>query len=85
MTWTVVDPWGAVTNPVSDHTMVMVKGTRTSALELSDWGQDGGHLVCQQHATIRPHSAQELIVFLALTDSLRAARRYAAISDLNAP
>jgi ribosomal protein S18 acetylase RimI-like enzyme len=81
MAWTVVDPWGAVTNPVSNHTMVMVKGTRSSALELSDWGQDGGHLICQQRTTIPPHSSREMIVFLALTDSLSAAQRYAAMSQ----
>jgi hypothetical protein len=70
-----------VTNPVSDHTMVMVKGTRWSALELSDWGQDGGHLICQQRTTIPPRSSREMIVFLALADSLSAAQRYAALSQ----
>ena len=80
MTWTVVESWGAVTNPASDHTLVVVKGTPWSALELSDWGQDGGHLVCQQRTTIPPHSYKEMLVFLALTDSLDKARRYAALN-----
>jgi len=81
MHWAVVESWGAVTNPASGHTLILVKGTPWSALELSDWGQDGGHLVCQQRTIVPPHSHKEMTIFLAVTDSLDKAYGYAALSQ----
>lgn len=76
----VVERWGAVTNPESGRTLVMVNGISTAWLELNDWGKDGGHLSCHKAAVVPPHGQDELIVYLALSDSLDEARRYAALA-----
>jgi hypothetical protein len=80
MAWTDVERWGAVTNPQSGRTMVLVNGTAQASLELSDWGQDGGHVLCYERAVIPPQEQSELVIYLALSDSLDAARRYAALA-----
>ena len=64
----------------SGRTLVMVQRTPQADLELSDWGKDGGHLVCQQITTIPPHDLGEMTVYLALTESPAEAQRYAALS-----
>ena len=79
MAWPQVGRWGAVTNPESERTLVLVKGTARASLELSDWGQDGGHLLCYQSLVIPPRGQDEVVVYLALTDALGEARRYAAL------
>jgi ribosomal protein S18 acetylase RimI-like enzyme len=82
MTWVVVGAWGAATNPESGRTLVVVKGTPEAWLELSDWGKDGGHVFGFRKGLIPPQSHTEMVVFLALTDSLEEAQRYAALAGL---
>jgi hypothetical protein len=79
MTWIVVGNWGAATNPESGKTLVVVKETPGAWLELSDWAQDGGHVFGFNRTCIPPQSQTEMIVYLALTDTLQDARRYAAL------
>ncbi len=81
MTWVVVGAWGGATNPESGRTLVAVKGTPRAGLELGDWGPDGGHLFGFNRTSIAPHDHAEIVVFLALTDSLDEARRYAALGE----
>ncbi len=80
MTWVQSGAWGAVTNPATGRTLIGVTPTRPTSIELSDWGQDGGHLLAYQAARIPPHAQSSLMLYLALTDSLEAAKRYTALA-----
>jgi hypothetical protein len=80
MTWAVVGDWGAMTNPESGRTLAVVKGTPGAWLELSDWGQDGGHVFGFKRVLIPPQDRAELVVYVTLADSLEEARRYAVLS-----
>jgi hypothetical protein len=84
MTWAVVGDWGAMTNPESGRTLAVVKGTPGAWLELSDWGQDGGHVFAFNRARIPPQNQAEMVVYVALTDSLKEAQRYAVLSQYTA-
>jgi hypothetical protein len=79
MSWVVGGTWGAATNPDSDRTLVAVTGTPKTWVELSDWGQDGEHLFSFKTTLILPQSHSEMVVYLALADSLADGRRYAAL------
>jgi len=79
MNWVVGGNWGTATNPESGRTLVAVKGTPDAWMELSDWGQDGGHLFGFKRTLIPPQGRAEMIVYLALADSLDDGRRYAAL------
>ncbi len=81
MGWPSVGHWGAVSNPDSGRTLVMVAKTPQAWLGLSDWGQDGGHLLGQAHLLLAPNGCEELAFYLALADSPDAARRYAALAQ----
>jgi RimJ/RimL family protein N-acetyltransferase len=80
MTWAVVGDWGAMTNPESGRTLAVIKGTPGAWLELSDYGQDGGHVFGFKRLLIPPQDQAEMVVYVALTDSLKEARRYAVLS-----
>jgi hypothetical protein len=80
-TWNYLKRWGAVSNPGSGRALVLVNGTARATLEASDWGQDGAHLFCFKRPLIPPHGQSELVAYLALDDSLDAARRYAALAE----
>jgi ribosomal protein S18 acetylase RimI-like enzyme len=79
-TWIVTGAWGAATNPESGRTLVAVKRTPEAWMELSDWGQDGGHVFGFMRSRISPQSSVEMVVFLALTDSRAEAQHYAALT-----
>jgi hypothetical protein len=80
MTWAVVGAWGASTNPESGRTMVMVKETPGADLELSDWGEHGGHLFCYHRVLVPPQGQTQTVVYLVLSNSIEEAQRYAALS-----
>ncbi len=79
MTWVTGGTWGTATNPESGRTLVAVKGTPDAWMELSDWGQDSGHLSGFKRTLIPPQGHAEMVVYLALADSLDDGRRYAAL------
>lgn len=81
MAWVQTGPWGAVTNPASGRTIIGVTPTRQATVELSDWGQDGGHLMACQSIRISPNAQERLVFYLALADSLQEAKRYAALAE----
>ena len=79
MSWVVGGTWSAATNPESGRTLVAVKGTPDAWMELSDWGQDGGHLFGFKRTLIPPQGHAEMVVYLALEGSLEGGQRYAAL------
>jgi ribosomal protein S18 acetylase RimI-like enzyme len=79
MTWVVTGAWGAATNPDSGKTLVAVKDTPGAWIELSDWGQDGGHVFGFKRTLIPPGGCEEMVVFLALSSSPEEAQRYAGL------
>jgi hypothetical protein len=79
MNWVVGGTWVTATNPDCGQTLVAVKGTPDAWVEISDWGQDGGHLFGFRRVLIPPQGHAEMVVYLALADSLADARRYAAL------
>jgi hypothetical protein len=68
-----------VVNPASGRAITAVCASQPESMVLLNSGQHGGHLMATQSQTIAPHSASELVLYLALVDSLAAARGYACL------
>jgi hypothetical protein len=59
----------------------MVGASGEKRIELSDWGVDGGHLVFYNYPVLAPHGTHEMVAYLALTESLEEAERYASLAE----
>jgi ribosomal protein S18 acetylase RimI-like enzyme len=79
--WAKVGTWGAAVNPASGQAVVMVGASGEKRIELSDWGVDGGHLVFYNYPVLAPHGTHEMVAYLALTESLEEAERYASLAE----
>jgi hypothetical protein len=50
-------------------------------VQLTDWGVDGGHLLCDNDAVLALHGSHELVAYLVLTGSLDEVRRYLCLAS----
>jgi ribosomal protein S18 acetylase RimI-like enzyme len=74
--WIPVNDWAAVVNPASGRAITVVCASQPESLGLLNSGPHGGHLLATQNRPIAPQSANELVLYVALVDSLAAARGY---------
>lgn len=74
--WIRVGNWAAVVNPGSGRALTAVCASDPEAVALLNSGQAGGHLLMTQHKQLAPQSSNELVLYLALVDSLEQARGY---------
>jgi hypothetical protein len=81
MAWPLANSWGAAVNPATGRAAVMVGASGNKRVQLTDWGVDGGHLLCDNDAVLAPHGSHELVAYLALTGSLDEARRYRCLAS----
>jgi GNAT superfamily N-acetyltransferase len=73
-------PWMAAVNPETGRCIVTVKASGRRELFLHDLGPFGGHIWALDAINIPPHGAHELVVYLALADSLAIGMQYAALA-----
>jgi ribosomal protein S18 acetylase RimI-like enzyme len=77
--WLRLGEWAAVVNPASGRAITAVCASQPDSMVLLNSGHHGGHLMATQSRTLAPHSANELVLYVALVDSLAAARGYACL------
>ena len=73
-------PWMAALNPDTGRCIVAVKANDRREMFLHDLGPFGGHMWALDVVNIPPHSSHELVVYLALADSLEIGKQYAALA-----
>lgn len=78
--WAIVKEWVAVENPKTGKAMIIVAPTGREQAILMDWGKFGGHLWIENDTVLPPHSHHDLIGYVALTDSIEAAKKYAVLN-----
>ncbi|RIK37770.1 MAG: hypothetical protein DCC55_23265 [Chloroflexi bacterium] len=74
--WIRVGNWAAVVNPTSGRALTAVCPSQPESIVLLNSGQRGGHLMATQSKPVAPESATELVLYVALVDSLAQAREY---------
>lgn len=79
--WLRMGDWGAVVNPVSGRAITAVCASQPDSMVLLNSGQHGGHLMATQNKPIEPHGMNELVLYVALVDSLAAARGYRCLGQ----
>ena len=75
--WRTADAWVAAENPATGRTLALVSSSHQPGL--SGWGTAGNHLHLLTRLTLAPGEMVEIIGYLVLTDSVAAARRWAAL------
>ncbi len=78
--WSSVGRWGAAVNPATGRAVVMVGASGERRVQLGDWGIDGGHLFLYNHVVVEPLCSRSLVAYLALTESLKEAKRYRGLA-----
>ncbi len=79
--WLRVGNWGAVVNPSTGRALSVTCPSTPNSVMLMDSDKEGGHLLITQAKTLAPQSSNELVLYLALVDSLAQARQYALIKN----
>jgi hypothetical protein len=74
--WIRVEDWAAVVNPATGRAFTAVCTSQPEGMMLLNSGQQGGHLMVTQSQTLAPHGTNELVLYLALVDSLATAQTY---------
>ncbi|MBV7327818.1 hypothetical protein KFU94_06070 [Chloroflexi bacterium TSY] len=76
----VVDNWAAVENPETGRAIVVVSGERAHQLEINDADKKGGHFYVGHGQDLPPNGQHEMVTYLALTESVEEAKRYAVLT-----
>ena len=74
--WVRVGHWAAVVNPTTGRALTVACPSSPESVTLLNAGTRGGHLMVTQDKTLAPHGMNELVIYVALTDSLEIARGY---------
>ncbi|MFN8493360.1 MAG: GNAT family N-acetyltransferase [Caldilineaceae bacterium] len=74
--WVRMGHWAAVVNPTTGRALTVACPSHPESVTLLNAGERGGHLMVTQSPTLAPHSMNELVMYVALVDSLEVARGY---------
>ncbi len=77
--WLHVANWAALVNPETGRALSVVATNAPEGITLLDSGARGGHLLVNQSNILAPNATNELVLHMALVDSLAAARQYAGL------
>jgi ribosomal protein S18 acetylase RimI-like enzyme len=80
--WLRVGNWAAVVNPSSGRALTVVCPSQPNSINLMNTGEHGGHLMVNQSRMIAPHGTNELVIYVALVESLEQARPYIELATL---
>ena len=78
--WAQTTRWAAVENPDTGRAIAVVAASGRKKIMLMDWGSYGGHFLVEDVTWLAPLATYEMELYIALTNSLAEAERYAALA-----